>query len=200
MDKILEIAHRSGADAIHPGYGFLAERLDFAQAVLDAGLVWIGPPPAALGLMGHTTSARGRMVAAGVPVIPGTDQPLGDDDLVAAGERLGFPLLVKAAAGGGGKGMRRRGRGRGMRNALASARREARAAFGNDHLYLEKWIERARHIEFQMLADQEDVIHLGEHECSIQRRHKKLLEESPSPFLDADLRREMGRIAVQVGR
>ena len=201
MDKILEIAHRSGADAIHPGYGFLAERSDFAQAVLDEKLVWIGPPPAALGLMGDKTSARGLMLSAGVPVIPGTDEPMSDDELLSAGVRLGFPLLIKAAAGRGGIGMRAIRSLDQMPGALASARREARAAFGDDKLYLEKRIERARHIEFQLLADQcGHVIHLGERECSIQRRHQKLLEESPSPFLDEGLRRQMGRIAVQVGR
>ena len=178
-DKILEIARRSGADAIHPGYGFLAERSDFAQAVLDAGLIWIGPPPAALGLMGDKTSARGRMQAAGVPVIPGTDDPLGDDGLLATAERIGFPLLVKAAAGGGGKGMRVVHGLDEMPAALASARREARAAFGDDSLYLEKRIERARHIEFQLLADQAgNVVHLGERECLLATPPSKTARRS----------------------
>jgi acetyl-CoA carboxylase, biotin carboxylase subunit len=200
-DKILAIAARAGADAIHPGYGFLAERSDFAQAVLDAGLIWIGPPPAALGLMGDKSSARGRMRAVGVPVIPGTDDPLDDGGLLAAAEQLGAPLLIKAAAGGGGKGMRVVNALHEMPHALAGARREARAAFGDDSLYLEKRIERARHIEFQMLADQHgQVIHLGERECSLQRRHQKLLEEAPSPLMDAGLRERMGAIAVQAAR
>ena len=200
-DKILEIAQRAGVDAIHPGYGFLAERSDFAQAVLDAGLTWIGPPPAALGLMGDKPSARGRMQAAGVPVIPGTDDPLNDKELQAAAYGLGFPLLIKAAAGGGGKGMRVVRSLQEMPGALASARREASAAFGDDSLYLERRIERARHIEFQLLADQcGNVIHLGERECSIQRRHQKLLEEAPSPFMDDELRARMGEIAIQAAR
>ena len=200
-DKILEIAHRAGADAIHPGYGFLAERSDFAQAVLDAGLMWIGPPPAALGLMGDKTSARSQMQASGVPVIPGTDDPMSDEKLLAAAEQLGFPLLVKAAAGGGGKGMRVITSLSEMPSALVSARREAKAAFGDDSLYLEKQIERARHIEFQLLADKHgSVVQLGERECSLQRRHQKLLEEAPSPFLDDELRAQMGEIAVQAAR
>jgi len=201
VDRILQIARQAGADAIHPGYGFLAERSDFAQAVLDAGMVWIGPPPAALGLTGDKTSARSRMQAAGVPVIPGTDDPLTDQELLKAAGRLGFPLLVKAAAGGGGKGMRVVDSLEGMPGAVASARREAQSAFGDDSLYLEKRIERARHIEFQLLADQHgNIVHLGERECSLQRRHQKLLEESPSPFMDDGLRAQMGEIAIQAAR
>jgi acetyl-CoA carboxylase biotin carboxylase subunit len=200
-DKILDIARRADADAIHPGYGFLAERSDFAQAVLDAGLIWIGPPPAALGLMGDKPSARERMRAAGVPTIPGTSEPLDDAGLIEAAQQLGFPLLIKAAAGGGGKGMRVVRAAGELPTAITSARREARAAFGDDTLYLEKRIDRARHIEFQLLADQHgNLIHLGERECSIQRRHQKLLEECPSPFLDEELRAEMGHIAVQAAR
>lgn len=200
-DKILSIARQSGADAIHPGYGFLAERSDFARQVRDAGLIWIGPPPAALGLMGDKTAAREKMRAVGVPVIPGTDDPLDDVQLEAAALQLGFPLLIKAAAGGGGKGMRVAHAPAGLRGAIASARREAKSAFGDDSLYLEKRIERARHIEFQVLADQfGNVIHLGERECSIQRRHQKLLEESPSPFMDEELRAQMGQIAVQAAK
>ncbi len=200
-DKILEIARRSGADAIHPGYGFLAERSDFAQGVRDAGLIWIGPPPAALGLMGDKTAARERMRAVGVPVIPGTDDPLDDEGLEAAAKQLGFPLLVKAAAGGGGKGMRVVHAPEDLSSSIASARREAKAAFGDDALYLEKRIQRARHIEFQLLADEfGNVVHLGERECSIQRRHQKLLEESPSPFMDSELRAQMGQIAVQAAK
>lgn len=198
IEKLLDIARRSGADAIHPGYGFLAERSDFAQAVQDAGLIWIGPPPAVLGLMGNKTSARVLMRAAGVPVIPGTDDPLTDEELLAAARQLGTPLLVKAAAGGGGKGMRVINSMSEMPNALSSARREALSAFGDDSLCLEKRIEGARHIEFQVLADQlGNVIHLGERECSLQRRYQKLLEEAPSPFVDDDLRSRMGSIAVQ---
>lgn len=200
-EKILDIAKVTNADAIHPGYGFLAERSDFAQAVIDSGLIWIGPPPAALGLMGNKTSARERMQAAGVPVIPGTDSPMDNTELIEAAERLGFPLLVKAAAGGGGKGMRVVHSLEEMTNALTSARREAQSAFGDDSLYLERRIDQARHIEFQLLADQlGNIIHLGERECSLQRRHQKLLEESPSPFMDENLRQRMGEIAVQAAR
>ncbi|MBN1318068.1 MAG: acetyl-CoA carboxylase biotin carboxylase subunit [Anaerolineales bacterium] len=200
-DQVLAIAIQAGADGIHPGYGFLAERSDFAQAALDSGLIWIGPPPAALGLMGDKTSARERMQAAGVPVIPGTDSPLGNAGLINAATQLGFPLLVKAAAGGGGKGMRVVNSPEEMPNALQSARREALSAFGDDSLYLERRIEQARHIEFQLLADQSgNIIHLGERECSLQRRHQKLLEEAPSPYLDETLRRQMGDIAVQAAR
>ena len=199
-DKVLDIARRAGADAVHPGYGFLAERSDFAQAVLEAGLMWIGPSPAALGLAGDKASVRRRVQAAGVPVIPGTDSPMSDKELLAAAGRLGFPLLIKAA-GGGAKGVRVVASRADMPNALASARREARAAFGDDCLYLEKRLERARQIEFQLLADNHgNVIHLGEHESSIQRRYEKLLDEAPSPLMDGELRARMGEVAVQAAR
>jgi len=200
-DKILEIAQRAKVDAIHPGYGFLAERPDFAQAVLDAGMIWIGPSPAVLALMGDKISARLRMKAAGVPVLPGTNSSLSDEELLAAAVEIGFPLLIKAAAGGGGKGMRSVGSLAEMPGALASARREARSAFGDDHLYLEKQIKGARHIEFQLLADQHGhAIHLGERECSLQRRYQKLLEEAPSTCLDDKLRTQMGRMVVKAAR
>jgi acetyl-CoA carboxylase biotin carboxylase subunit len=201
VNKVLEIARQAGADAVHPGYGFLAERSDFARAVLEAGLTWIGPSPAALGLAEDRTSARRRVQAAGVPVIPGTNTPLNDDELLTAAVRLGFPTLIKAASGGGTKGMRLVTSLDRMPGALASARREAGAAFGDDSLYLEKRIEQARQIEFQLLADSfGNVIHLGEHESSIRRLHGKLLEEAPSPFVDAELRARMGEIAVQAAR
>ncbi len=200
-DKILEIAQQAQADAIHPGYGFLAERADFAQAVLDAGLTWVGPSPDALGLAGDRTSARQLMQAAGAPIIPGANEPMSDKELLAAGTRLGFPLLIKAASGGGGIGVRSISSLDKMPAALFSARREAKAAFGDDGLHLEKRIEQARQIEFQLLADSfGNVIHLGEHESSIQRRHEKLLEEAPSPFMDDELRAQMGEIAVQAAR
>ncbi len=200
-DKILKIAQQAKVDAVHPGDGFLAERPDFAQAVLDAGLIWIGPPPAVLGLMGDKTSARARMREAGVPVIPGTDASLDDDGLLAAAAQIGFPLLIKASAGGGGKGMRVVSSLGEMPAALASARREASSAFDDDRLYLEKQIKGARHIEFQLLADQHgNVIHLGERECSLQRRHQKLLEEAPSPFVNDRLRTQMGRMVVKATR
>lgn len=201
IDRILDVAGRSGADAVHPGYGFLAERPDFAQAVVDAGLVWIGPPATAIGAMGDKVTARKTVEAAGVPVVPGTELDLHDDALSVAADFVGFPLLIKASAGGGGKGMRLVERRRDFDRALHSARREAEAAFGDGAVYLEKVIEDARHIEIQLLADHYgNVIHLGERECSIQRHHQKLIEEAPSPAVDESLRQHMGDIAVRVAR
>lgn len=197
IEKILDVAKRSGADAIHPGYGFLAERPDFAQACIDEGIAFIGPPPSAIGAMGDKVLARETVERAGVPIVPGTELDLPDEDLAHAAGLIGYPLLIKATAGGGGKGMRRVDRPEDFRAALQAARREAKAAFGEDAVYLEKLIEGARHIEIQILADSHgNVIHLGERECSIQRRHQKLLEEAPSPIMDADLRERMGRVAV----
>jgi acetyl-CoA carboxylase biotin carboxylase subunit len=201
IDRILDVASRSGADAIHPGYGFLAERPDFAQAVTDAGLVWIGPPATAIGAMGDKVTARKTVEAAGVPVVPGTELDLHDDALSVAADFVGFPLLIKATAGGGGKGMRLVERQEDFERALHSARREAEAAFGDGAVYLEKVIEGARHIELQILADQHgNVIHLADRECSIQRRHQKLIEESPSHAVGESLRQEMGEIAVRAAK
>jgi acetyl-CoA carboxylase biotin carboxylase subunit len=201
IDRILAAAARSGADAVHPGYGFLAERPDFAQAVGEAGLVWIGPPATAIGAMGDKVTARKTVEAAGVPVVPGTELDLHDDALSVAADFVGFPLLIKATAGGGGKGMRLVERHDDFEYALQGARREAEAAFGDGAVYLEKVIEDARHIEIQILADQYgNVIHLGDRECSIQRRHQKLIEESPSPVVDEALRQKMGEIAVQAAQ
>jgi acetyl-CoA carboxylase, biotin carboxylase subunit len=204
-DRIIEIAQKSGAWAIHPGYGFLAERADFAQACLDAGLAFIGPKPSAISAMGDKAMARNTVSAAGVPVVPGTEGEGGlrDEDLLELGPKIGFPLLIKATAGGGGKGMREVHDPQEMPALIHAARREAEAAFGDGKVYLEKLVEGARHIEFQVLADLHgNVIHLGERECSLQRRHQKLLEESPSPFVgdDEDLRQRMGDVAVRAAR
>ena len=205
MDKILEVARKSGAGAIHPGYGFLAERADFAQACLDEGLAFIGPKPSAIAAMGDKAVARETVSKAGVPVVPGTEGVgnLSDDELLALAPEIGFPLLIKATAGGGGKGMREVRSPEEMPSLLRSARREAEAAFGDGNVYLEKLIEGARHIEIQILADSfGNTIHLGERECSIQRRHQKLLEESPSPFVadDEAFRQKMGGVAVRAAQ
>lgn len=202
-DKIIEVAKKSGANGVHPGYGFLAENADFAEAVSAAGLTWIGPSPTAIRLMGDKITARTTMAAAGVPLVPGTGVTarMTDDELIGAAQDIGFPLLVKAAAGGGGKGMRVVRRSEDLSGAIRTARREAQAAFKDDRVYLEKFIENARHIEIQILADEHgNVIHLGERECSIQRRHQKLIEESPSPVVDETLRQKMGKIAVEAAK
>ena len=199
-DKIIEIALKSGAGAIHPGYGFLAERSDFAQAVEDAGLEFIGPKPSAIAAMGDKAIARETVTKAGVPVVPGTEGTgnLSDEELLTLATEIGFPLLIKATAGGGGKGMREVTNLEEMPLLLESARRESKSAFGDDNVYLEKLILGARHIEIQVLADKfGNVIHLNERECSLQRRHQKLLEEAPSAFVDEDLRQRMGDVAVK---
>ena len=202
-DRILEVAKKSGADAIHPGYGFLAERADFTQACADAGVVFIGPKPSSIAAMGDKAVARATVQKAGVPVVSGTEGEGGlrDDEIVAIAPKIGFPLLIKATAGGGGKGMRRVEGMEGLQSALASARREAESAFGDGAVYLEKLVQGARHIEIQLLADTHgNVIHLGERECSIQRRHQKIIEESPSPVVDATLREKMGAVAVKAAQ
>jgi acetyl/propionyl-CoA carboxylase alpha subunit len=250
IERIIDAARQTGAQAIHPGYGFLAERAEFAQAARAAGLVFIGPSPAAIRALGSKTAARALMQAAGVPTVPGYQRdgslvfnlPLGDaavgqvenlpykddddfhaaaarlgypvavgqvenlpykddDDLHAAAARLGYPVLVKAAAGGGGKGMRVAHDTHELSHALASARREAHNAFGDGSVYLEKLLVAPRHIEFQVLADQHGhTLHLLERECSVQRRHQKIIEETPSPLLDADLRARMGAAAVMAAQ
>ncbi len=201
VEALLDAARQTGADAVHPGYGFLAENAAFARAVADAGLTFVGPPPQAIALMGDKAAARARMQAAGVPVVPGYQGPDDDASLAEAAARIGFPVLLKAAAGGGGKGMRVVSRPEDLAEAAAAARREAQHAFGDARLILEKYIPRARHIEFQILADTHGrTLHLYERECSVQRRHQKIIEETPSPLLDDALRQRMAQAAVAAAR
>ncbi len=200
--RLLNAAHRSGCDAVHPGYGFLAENADFAGACEAEGLVFIGPSAATIELMGDKTTARRAMEAAGVPVVPGVLEPLSDVRAArAACAKIGYPVLLKAAAGGGGKGMRRVEREKDLGRAWGAAQREAQAAFSDARIYIEKYLERPRHVEIQILADAlGNVVHLGERECSIQRRHQKLIEESPSPIMTAELRERMGQQAIAAAR
>jgi acetyl-CoA carboxylase biotin carboxylase subunit len=201
IPRLLEAAKATGADAVHPGYGFLSERAAFADAVVDAGLTWIGPPGSAIRAMGDKTEARRRMAAAGVPIVPGATAPVTDPAAAAALAReIGFPVMVKAAAGGGGKGMRVVGSAAELPAALEAAASEARKAFGDASVYLERFVERPRHVEIQVLADRTRTIHLGERECSIQRRHQKLVEEAPSVAVSPELRERMGAAAVAAAR
>jgi acetyl-CoA carboxylase, biotin carboxylase subunit len=200
--KILDVAKRCGADAIHPGYGFLSENAKFAQACADAGVKFIGPRAASIEMMGSKTRARQEMEKAGIPSVPGTSRGLGSvQQAKDVAERIGYPVMLKAAAGGGGKGMRLVGSAQELQSALEAARGEALRAFGNDEVYLEKAIVNPRHIEMQVLADEHgNTVYLGERECSIQRRHQKVLEEAPSPLVDPDMRRRMGEVAVRVAK
>ena len=202
MDVLLAVARESGTDAVHPGYGFLSENAAFAAAVQDAGLIWIGPPASAIRAMGDKTAARALMTKAGVPTVPGTDGPVGSrEEAEAFCRTAGFPVLIKAAAGGGGKGMRVVQTGAELAGSLEQAQSEARSAFGDARVYIERYLEQPRHIEFQILADAHGVvIHLGERECSIQRRHQKVVEESPSVLLDEALRHTMGQTAVRAAQ
>ena len=202
IDRVLEVARKTGAEAIHPGYGFLAENAAFARACQESGVVFIGPRSESIALMGEKTSARREAVAAGLPVVPGTLEPLADDPAITReAERIGFPLMLKAAAGGGGKGMRLVLRPEDLLSAAAQARREAMSAFGDERVYIERAVLRPRHIEIQVLADTHgNVVHLFERECSIQRRHQKVIEESPSPLLGPELRERMGSLAVALVR
>ncbi len=202
MDAILDAAAATGAQAIHPGYGFLAENAAFAEAVEAAGLAWIGPPAAAMRALGDKARAKALAEANGVPVLPGYHgEAASDEDLVARAEGIGFPLLVKASAGGGGRGMRVVRATDELAEALAGARREAAASFGDDRLLLERFLEQPRHVEVQVLGDAHGtLVHLGERECSVQRRHQKLIEESPSPAVDGELRAAMGDAALRLAR
>jgi len=202
IDRILDVARRTGADAVHPGYGFLAENAEFARACEEQGIAFIGPRSESIALMGEKTSARRVAVEAGLPVVPGSLAPLPDAEAIRKeAARIGFPLMLKAASGGGGKGIRLVARSEDLDAAVDRARSEAKNAFGDDSVYVEKAIERPRHIEIQVLADQHgNAVHLFERECSIQRRHQKIIEESPSPFVTPELRERMGTLAVALAR
>jgi acetyl-CoA carboxylase biotin carboxylase subunit len=201
-DVLVELAGRLGVEAIHPGYGFLAERADFARAVEEAGLVFVGPAPETIAAMGDKTEARRRMQAAGVPIVPGLTDALADpDEAERAAREIGFPVLLKASAGGGGKGMRVVADASELRRAFEAASREALGAFGDGSVYLERYLARPRHVEIQVLGDAHGhVVHLGERECSIQRRHQKLVEEAPSPVLSPEERARMGETAVRAAQ
>jgi len=202
IDKILDAARRAGANAIHPGYGFLAENADFARACRDAGVVFIGPPAEAIETMGNKVAARACMTRAGAAVTPGSDGTVASAEEVRDwGNRLGFPVLLKAEAGGGGKGMRILQGPEDVESGFRAARSEALSAFGDESVYVEKFLVDPRHIEFQILCDQHgNAVHLGERDCSIQRRHQKLVEEAPSPVMDAATRERMGKVAVTVAQ
>ncbi|MFH8771390.1 acetyl/propionyl/methylcrotonyl-CoA carboxylase subunit alpha [Streptomyces sp. NPDC017958] len=202
VERLLEAAARTGAQAVHPGYGFLAENAGFARACEEAGLVFIGPPADAIALMGDKIRAKETVKAAGVPVVPGSSgSGLSDAQLADAAREIGTPVLLKPSAGGGGKGMRLVRDVTGLEEEIAAARREARASFGDDTLLVERWVDRPRHIEIQVLADGHgNVVHLGERECSLQRRHQKIIEEAPSVLLDEETRAAMGEAAVQAAR
>ena len=202
MSQIIAAAEITGADAIHPGYGFLAENAEFAEIVAASNIAFIGPTPAQIRAMGDKAEARRLAQAAGVPIIPGTPGPVGDvDEAIAAARGLGFPVIIKAAAGGGGKGMRVAPDEDDFGRHYQLARSEALAAFGNDAVYLEKYLERPRHVEIQVFGDQQGrVVHLSERDCSVQRRHQKLIEEAPSPAMTPELRASMGAAAVDLAQ
>ena len=201
MDAVLETARLSGAEAIHPGYGFLAENAEFAQRCESAGIVFIGPPSSAIRALGSKTSGRRLATAAGVPVVPGAIDDLSDAEVAASAREIGLPVVIKATAGGGGKGMRVVREMGDVPSAIRAARSEAESAFGNSAIYVEKYLASPRHIEMQILADQQGhIIYLGERECSVQRRHQKVIEEAPSPIVDETLRSRIGEAAVRLAR
>jgi acetyl-CoA carboxylase, biotin carboxylase subunit len=202
IPAILSAAEVSGADAIHPGYGFLSENAEFAEMVQHAGLGWIGPRPEMIRMMGNKVRAKDAMREAGLPQLPGSEGVVRDDrELVRLAEKVGFPVILKAAAGGGGRGMKIVREKEQLAHMYRTASAEALAAFGNGDMYVERYVERPRHIEIQIVADEHgEVVHFGERECSVQRRHQKMLEESPSPALNERLRERMGRVAVEAMR
>src|SRR5580765_7405610 len=201
VPRILEVAKRCGAEAIHPGYGFLSENAQFARACAEAGIKFIGPPPAAMELMGSKTRARTAMQAAGVPMVPGSARGLSLAEAEEMAAKVGFPVMIKAAAGGGGKGMRLVKAPAELKSSFETAQSEALRAFNDGEIYLEKFIEDPRHIEIQVLADEHgNVVYLGERECSVQRRHQKVIEEAPSAIIDEDMRQRMGAVAVQAAK
>ena len=201
IDKIIEVAKKSGADAIHPGYGFLSENASFSDRCKEEGIIFIGPSGDSIRTMGDKITARKTMIKAGVPVVPGTTEPIGDEnEAMKVIREIGLPVMIKASAGGGGKGMRLVKEESQVLNSIRAARSEALSAFGNDAVYIEKYIESPHHIEFQILADNHgNMIHLFERECSVQRRHQKVVEETPSPLLTPKVREEMGKAAVVSG-
>ncbi|NQT77093.1 MAG: acetyl-CoA carboxylase biotin carboxylase subunit [Bacteroidetes bacterium] len=201
IDKIIDAARQSGADAIHPGYGFLSENADFAERCKKEGIIFIGPSSFAINTMGDKLTARKTMVEAGIPVVPGSDLITDEKDAVKKAKEIGLPVMVKASAGGGGKGMRLVNKEKDIVSSIRAAQSEARAAFGDDAIYIEKYIESPHHIEFQILGDQHgNVIHLFERECSVQRRHQKVVEETPSPLMNPEIREEMGNVAVAAAK
>jgi acetyl-CoA/propionyl-CoA carboxylase, biotin carboxylase, biotin carboxyl carrier protein len=201
VERVIDVALRAGADAIHPGYGFLSERADFAQACADAGIVFVGPSPEAIALLGDKAAAKRAAIAADVPVVPGLAEALGDDEIAAWVAGAELPVMLKAAGGGGGRGMRIVRSLAELPEALMAARREAAAAFGDERLIVERYVEHARHIEVQVIADEHgNALCLGERECSLQRRHQKVIEEAPSPVVDATLRERMGAAALALAR
>ncbi len=202
VDRIIDVAKRAKADAIHPGYGFLSERAEFAEACAEAGIIFIGPSPHAIRTMGSKTVARQTMIEAGVPVVPGTADPIADaTEAEKVAQEIGYPVMLKAAAGGGGRGMRLVREPKALASSFTAAQREALASFGDDSVYLERFIERPRHVEVQVFGDSHgNVVHLNERECSIQRRNQKVIEEAPSPVVDPDLRARMGEVAVRAAK
>ena len=201
IPKILDVARKCGAEAIHPGYGFLSENAQFARACAEAGIKFIGPPPSAMELMGSKTRARTAMQSAGVPMVPGSARGLSVAEAEAMAVQIGFPVMIKAAAGGGGKGMRMVSKPADLESSFETAQSEALRSFNDGEIYLEKFIENPRHIEIQVLGDEHgNVVYLGERECSVQRRHQKVIEEAPSAIVDEEMRRRMGAVAVQAAK